>query len=108
MKKVLKIFTVLVLSFFVFTFTACRNERYIGIEGTIVAKEYVPEHKTISFIPTGKSLIPITNHHPDAWYITVEYDINGKKEKAEFEITEEEYKTYDIGDIYIYNGGDNQ
>lgn len=107
MKKILTAFVALIICFSAFTLTACAdNEKYIGIEGTVTDKEFEEEHTTTTFIWTGKSGFPVFNRHPDAWYLTVEYDMDGKSEEARYKVTEEIYNTYEIGDTYIYNGED--
>lgn len=40
--------------------------------GTIVSKEFSPNHPTTTFIMSGKIMVPVINVHPDSWYVKVE------------------------------------
>lgn len=83
--------------------TGCDNrEEYIGIEGTVVEKEFEPEHYITTYVYTGKVLIPIINRIPDTWTLTVEYETDGETEKIRYEVTEALFNEYGIGDKYIY------
>ena len=107
MKKAFAIALALILCLSIFIFTAC-NDKYIGIEGTIIDKEYKEPHTTTYFIKSGNIMIPMKMHHPAEWYLRVEYNIDGKKKTTSYSVTEEEYNSYKIGDMYIYNGGAGQ
>lgn len=106
MKKLLTAFAALMICFSAFTLTACANcnEKYIGIEGTVIDKEFIPAHKKSQFIWCGKFGYTTYRHYPDAWYLTVEYDMDGNIEETRYEVTETVYNEYEIGDTYIYNG----
>ena len=103
MRKVFAIALALILCLSIFIFTAC-NDKYIGIEGTITDKEHTTAYTTIQVVYTGKTFISYPVHHPEEWRLVVEYDIDGKKKTTSYSVTEEEYNTYKIGDMYIYNG----
>lgn len=99
----------MILCLSAFTFTACVDrEKYIGIEGSITDKEHREAHTTTTFIWTGKSGFPVITRHPEAWYLTVKYYMDGETEEIEYKVTEEIYNTYEIGDTYIYNGEQEQ
>lgn len=103
MRKAIK--NILVLFLFIFTLTACTsNEKYIGVKGIVTDKEFEKAHTYTIWIYVGKVMVPQQRYAPDRWYLTVEYNINGETEDTRYEVTEELYDTYEIGDIYIYNG----
>lgn len=99
MRKVFAIALALILCLSIFIFTAC-NDKYIGIEGTITDKRHNEAYTTTTFRPTGLE----TRFHPEEWRLVVEYDIDGKKKITSYSVTEEEYNSYKVGDVYIYNG----
>lgn len=101
MKKIIKIFLVAILCLSMFLLVACaNNEKYIGIEGRVVDKEYEESFTTLIF--TGQMYMLIT--HPAQWILTVEYKTENGIEKTEYEVSETIFNLYEIGDLYIYMG----
>lgn len=105
MKKTITLFLILILCLSAFIFTGCNDkEKYVGIEGVVIDKEYKEAYTTTTFIWTGKFGIPVINRHPESWYLIVEYLIEAEPVEYKYRVTEEEYNAYKIGDIFIYYG----
>ncbi len=82
-------------------------------EGIVYEKGFVPAHTETTLMPimssNGKTtttiLIPKTDSIPDKWYISIrsqEADENGKYQKAKYEVAEETFNQYKVGDFYSH------
>lgn len=65
-------------------------------EGTIVDKEYRPEHYT--YVLAGKIVTPI--YISEQYFFTVEDEIEGKLQQNRIEVSCEDYYSYEVGDWY--------
>lgn len=89
-------------------FTSCSNIT----EGIIIDKQFIPEHIEHSIILSPRKIgkitvsypIPIRRHYSDQWLIIVE-NINEQNEKITktFNVTENTYNAYNIGDYFHFN-----
>lgn len=106
-KRIKAMILVLILSAM---FSGCGNKI---TEGQIYEKEFVPAHTEIVLIPMafpgGKTvktrLMPQIRSYSDTWYIRIqstEVDEDGKREKAEYSVTEEIFNQYEVGDFYSH------
>lgn len=71
--------------------------------GNITGKDFTPAHTTITFINTGKSLIPISHYHPDNWSVAIEVD--GKYDWVD--VSQEYYNWATVGrkvNVIYYTG----
>ena len=95
MKK-LSIFMALII-FFSFTLVGCAkvvSKETIEVEATVVEKDYDKAYTTTTFMHTGKTLLPMTQHHPADWDITLKYeDIT-----ENWDVDENIYNQYEVGD----------
>ena len=98
-----KLIVTIILVMIISIFCGCAKKITTG---TVSNKQFVPEHnttriQTIHMYKGPTTQIPITEHHPDAWYIT----IGGYNEKEEYvyatyKVSEEVYNSINIGDTY--------
>ena len=65
-------------------------------EGTIVDKEYRPEH----YIYTWNGRCVIRTHFPDKYIFTIEDEIEGESQQNRIEVSCEDYYSYEVGDWY--------
>jgi len=83
---------------------------YTMESGTVVGKEFVPAHTNewLYWYPLPKGggfYIPMTDHIPDKWYITLEdTDEEYKKHSQTIEVSQEKYKRINVGDRYYLPG----
>ena len=64
-------------------------------DGIVSGKEHSQAYSTTSMVMSGKTPVPITTFHPEAYYVTI-YKI--VKHERTVCVTEEEYSKYRIGD----------
>lgn len=68
MKK-LKIVILLGIMISLLLLTGCG---YGELKGTVIDKKYSSAYSTTSFISTGKTMMPITQFHPESWKIQIQ------------------------------------
>ena len=42
--------------------------------GVVIRKEFTPAYSTTTMVMSGNVMVPVTNHYPDSWNVTVEND----------------------------------
>jgi len=106
MKKLFAALAALAICGSAITLGACtdKREKYIGIEGTVIEKDFKPAYSYTTMIWTGKFAVPMIHNVPDSWYLTVEYEIGEESEECRYKVSETEYYMYSIGDTYVYEG----
>lgn len=108
MKKILSIFLVLFIPFFVLC--GCGDKHF---EGEICHLEYKEEYSEeitkTTFVWTGKFGVPIYTDYirtyPDRWYVEVR-SFNKEKQKYEYNdcyVTKECFEKLKIGDWFVYD-----
>ena len=68
MKK-LKIFILLGIMISLLLLTGCG---YGELKGTVIDKKYSSAYSTTSIICTGKTMMPITQFHPESWKMQIQ------------------------------------
>lgn len=97
MKK--KMFAVLAAAVsFGVIFTGCAG----SIEsGTVIDKEYEPEYTSTMYVRVGDNvMVPCSTHHDAKYEIKLSGEENGEKVTCWIYVSEETYKSYNIGDYY--------
>lgn len=74
------------------TLSSCRPEFQ---SGTVIAKEVVPAHTTTTAVMVGKVAVPITNHHPEAYYLIAQSAVG---DEYRLSVTREQLDRYNVGD----------
>lgn len=100
--KILKLLLfALIIVMLLFFLTSCG---YGKKRGTIIEKEFVPEHTSYSHVPirSGKVTRMATqrHHYNDTWRIKIQKEEDGKIKECWIEITEEEYNKFKVGDYF--------
>lgn len=69
-------------------------------EGTVIDKNYRAAYNTVNTIHTGKSTVLIPVNHPESYTLTIQGEKDGRTVEYTFNITEQEFFQYKIGDYY--------
>lgn len=79
-------------------FTGCAG----SIEsGTVIDKEYKPEHTSTTYIRTSNGImVPCSTHHDAKYEIKLSGEENGEKVTGWIYVSEEVYNSYNIGNYY--------
>ncbi|MDE6020827.1 MAG: hypothetical protein K2H01_07530 [Ruminococcus sp.] len=79
-------------------FTGCAD----GIEsGTVIDKEYKPEHTYTTYIRTSNGImVPCSTHHDAQYKIKLSGEENGETVTGWIYVSESVYESYNIGDYY--------
>lgn len=98
---------IILLLLFLFTIYNCSEKLK---EGIIYEMEFIPAHTSTIFITStiGKitTTIPITYYYPDSWCVKIKNVINDKLIKDTIYVSQEIYKTLDIGMWYTVTVND--
>lgn len=74
-------------------------------EGVIYEKEYKPAYSYtwVQYIMSGKVLVPIFHREdvPNRWYVYIYQEEGAEKKTACWEVTKEEYDSYEVGDYFV-------
>lgn len=99
-KKILFIFLLIPL---LFTLISCSETKkdYKIYEGYIVDKIYEPSRTYITYMRSGKVMIPITHHIPEKYYIVIYKNETISKHK----VTKEFYTNFEVG-AYVTVGNE--
>lgn len=80
-------------------------------KGVVYDKEFVPAYTETVLIPivstngktTTTTLIPVTNSISEKWYISIQSQGEGEEyQKARYEVSEEIFNQYEVGDFYSH------
>lgn len=95
-KKILAVLAAVISCSAIFTGCAGNIE-----SGTVIDKEYKPEHTSTMYIRTGNGvMVPCSTHHDAKYEIKLSGEENGEKVTGWIYVSEETYKSYNIGDYY--------
>ena len=102
MKK--KILFIMLLIPLLFIIASCDDteENYKIYEGYIVDKIYEPSKSWITYMSTGKVMIPITHYIPEKYYIV----IYKNETISKHQVSKEFYTDFEVG-AYVTVGSEN-
>lgn len=69
-------------------------------EGIVVDKNYCAEYVTYTYSSSGDNKIMIPHTEPESYSLTIQGEKNGKTVEYSFNVPEQEYFQYNIGDYY--------
>lgn len=74
------------------------------VELKVEQVEFVPAHTTTTMVTVGKTMIPQTHRHPDAWEVTVQ--VSGESLTCDLSspVSEGEWITVNIGEGRLFGG----
>ena len=78
------------------TYMYCNG--YFFRDGTVIDKEFDPEHTYTVYDPALE--MPVTRTMPDRYYLTIEKEVKGKLYVRTIRVHENAYYQHDIGDYY--------
>lgn len=83
------------------TWTVVANESNKINEGVIVDKYYKSAStQTYYILSPNKTLMPSTRYAPESFHFTIKGKKDGKEVEYTFDVTEEDFSSYEIGDYY--------
>lgn len=95
-KKILAVFAAVFSLGIIFTGCASSIET-----GTVIDKEYEPDHISTVYIRTGNGIMmPYSTHHDAKYEIKLSGEKDGELVTDLIYVSEETYKSYNIGDYY--------
>ena len=80
--------------------TIIDNEKNRITEGIIIDKSYSAPYSTISYVRSGKVMVPVTNYHPARYSFQLRGEKNEQVVTYWCEVSKEDYDEYRIGSYY--------
>lgn len=76
------------------------NESNRITEGIIVDKDYTAPYSSITYHTINGNSYPVSRYHPENFQFKIKGDKNSKTVEYVFDVTENEYNSYNVGDYY--------
>lgn len=102
---VIVVITVLVVCCCAAGIVKIENEKNRITEGVIIDKSYSAPFSTISYVRSGKVMVPVTYHHPARYSFQLRGEKNEQVVTCQCEVSKEDYDEYRIGSYYRLRRG---